>query len=154
MSTAPTRDAFLGGRLVLSQPPKGHRAGTDAALLAAALPGANDMVFDLGAGVGAAGLALAAWVPRLPRRAGRARSGHRALARGNVEANGLSARVAVIEADVTAPARQRTAAGLAPNSAGMVMMNPPFHLPGAGARLAGRLSPPGACAARRDGRSS
>lgn len=132
MSTAPTRDAFLGGRLVLSQPPKGHRAGTDAALLAAALsPGADDTVFDLGAGVGAAGLALAARVPGCRVVLVELDPAIAALARGNVEANGLSARVAVIEADVTAPARQRTAAGLAPNSAGMVMMNPPFHLPGA-----------------------
>ena len=55
-----SEDAILGGRLVLRQPLKGHRVGHDAVLLAAAAgvrPG--DRVVELGAGVGAAGLALA-----------------------------------------------------------------------------------------------
>ncbi len=52
-------DAVLGGRLKLLQPQEGHRAGHDAILLAAAAPKAN-MVLDLGAGVGTAGLALLA----------------------------------------------------------------------------------------------
>jgi len=61
--TAPleiTEDAFLGGQLRLRQPKSGHRAGHDAILLAAATsvrPGAR--VVEFGAGVGAAGLALA-----------------------------------------------------------------------------------------------
>src|SRR5258708_12366594 len=55
-----TEDAFLGGQLRLRQPTFGHRAGHDAILLAAATsaqPG--DRVVDFGAGVGAAGLAVA-----------------------------------------------------------------------------------------------
>src|SRR6185437_7280056 len=55
-----TEDAFLGGRLRLRQPKSGHRSGHDAMLLAAATsaqPG--DRVVEFGAGVGAAGLALA-----------------------------------------------------------------------------------------------
>lgn len=55
-----TDDLFLGGRLRLRQPRRGHRAGHDAMLLAAATearPGQR--VADLGTGVGAAGLALA-----------------------------------------------------------------------------------------------
>src|SRR6185437_5309934 len=55
-----TEDAFLGGRLRLRQPRSGHRSGHDAVLLAAATaarPG--DRVVEFGAGVGAAGLALA-----------------------------------------------------------------------------------------------
>lgn len=131
MSAAPTRDAFLGGRLVLAQPPKGHRAGTDAALLAAALsPGAADTVLDLGAGVGAAGLALAARVPGCRIVLVELDAAVAALARDNVAANGFTDRAGVVEADVTTPARLRAAAGLAPGSADMVMMNPPFHLPG------------------------
>ncbi len=58
--TATTEDAFLGGQLRLRQPKSGHRAGHDAVLLAAATaarPG--DRVVEFGAGVGAAGLALA-----------------------------------------------------------------------------------------------
>src|SRR5262245_51438190 len=55
-----TEDAFLGGRLRLRQPKSGHRAGHDAIMLSAATsarPG--DRVVEFGAGVGAAGLALA-----------------------------------------------------------------------------------------------
>src|SRR5229473_3780911 len=63
-SRAFTDDAVLGGRLRLRQPARGHRVGHDAILLAAACPArAGERVVDLGAGVGAAGLALAARVP-------------------------------------------------------------------------------------------
>src|ERR1700724_2480344 len=59
-----TEDAFLGGQLRLRQPKSGHRAGHDAMLLAAATPArSGDRVVDLGAGVGAAGFALARRVP-------------------------------------------------------------------------------------------
>src|SRR5215831_14784539 len=55
-----TDDAALGGRLRLRQPARGHRFGHDAILLAAATPAAaGEVAIDLGAGVGAAGLALA-----------------------------------------------------------------------------------------------
>ena len=55
-----TEDAVLGGKLLLKQPRRGHRFGHDALLLAAACPArARERVVDLGAGVGAAGLALA-----------------------------------------------------------------------------------------------
>src|SRR5262249_16190873 len=60
MSAEVTEDAALGGRLRLKQPKGGHRFGHDAILLAAACPArAGERVVDLGAGVGAAGLALA-----------------------------------------------------------------------------------------------
>src|SRR2546430_17718574 len=59
-----TEDAFLGGQLCLRQPRSGHRAGHDAMLLAAATPARpRDRVVDFGAGVGAAGLAVAKRVP-------------------------------------------------------------------------------------------
>src|ERR1700731_2924951 len=55
-----SEDAFLGGQLHLRQPKSGHRAGHDAILLAAATPARpGDRVADFGAGVGAAGLAVA-----------------------------------------------------------------------------------------------
>ncbi len=60
---ATTRDAFLGGRLMLRQPRRGHRAGHDAVLLAAATAGrAGERVVEFGAGIGTAALALAARV--------------------------------------------------------------------------------------------
>ena len=59
-----TEDTVLGGRLRLRQPRRGHRVGHDAILLAAAVPArAGETVVELGAGVGAAGLALASRVP-------------------------------------------------------------------------------------------
>lgn len=121
-------DAFLGGRLKLRQPPRGaHRAGTDAVLLARLLaPAPGITLYDLGAATGAVGLAVA----RLSE-AGRVVLVERdpdlvALARENATANGLDARVAVIEADLLAPGAQRRAAGLEPNSADIVLTNPPF----------------------------
>src|ERR1700680_661082 len=55
-----SEDAVLGGRLRLRQPLRGHRVGHDAILLAAATAArAGEHAVDLGAGVGAAGLALA-----------------------------------------------------------------------------------------------
>ena len=55
-----TEDAFLGGQLRLRQLKSGHRAGHDAMLLAASTPArSGDRVADFGAGVGAAGLAVA-----------------------------------------------------------------------------------------------
>ena len=61
-----TDDAVLGGRLRLTQKKRGHRVGHDAILLAAATgarPG--DQVVEFGAGVGAAGLALAVRCPEV-----------------------------------------------------------------------------------------
>ncbi len=57
MAEAITEDRFLDGRLLLRQPARGHRIGTDALLLAAACP-AEGRICDLGSGVGAVGLAL------------------------------------------------------------------------------------------------
>src|SRR3954467_1857941 len=59
-----TDDAVLGGRLRLLQPRRGHRFGHDAILLAAATQArAGEHAVEFGAGVGAAGLALAARCP-------------------------------------------------------------------------------------------
>ena len=64
METAPTENALLGGRIRLLQPSRGYRVAVDAVLLAAAIEAApGDRVLDLGAGVGAVGLCLAARVP-------------------------------------------------------------------------------------------
>jgi tRNA1(Val) A37 N6-methylase TrmN6 len=121
-----TEDALLGGRVRLRQPRRGHRAGTDAVLLAACLdPIEGDSVYDLGAGAGAVGLIVAArtkagvvFVEREPVLA--------ALCRENVALNRLAARARVIEADLLWPAAERRAAGLLPESADAVLTNPPF----------------------------
>ena len=56
-----TEDSLLGGRVRLLQPSRGYRVAVDAVLLAAAIDAtAGQRVLDLGAGVGAVGLCLAA----------------------------------------------------------------------------------------------
>lgn len=123
-----TEDAFLGGQLRLRQPRSGHRAGHDAMLLAAATPArSGDRVVEFGAGVGAAGLAVA-------RRVAGARlvlveidAALADLARGNAAANAIAADVVVL--DVTAGAGAFAAQGLDPDSVDVVLMNPPFNDP-------------------------
>ena len=120
-----TEDRWLGGRLTLVQPKRGHRVGTDAALLVAAAGDAlQGRIVDVGAGIGAVGLALAqrsvlASVdlveidPELAR-----------LAESNAARNGLQARVRVLRLDAL-NSRERREAGLVV-SASCVVTNPPF----------------------------
>jgi tRNA1(Val) A37 N6-methylase TrmN6 len=122
-----TRDAVLGGRLTLRQPRRGHRVGHDALLLAAATaarPG--DRVVEFGAGVGAAGLALALRAGPLRLALLEIDPALAALARDNARANGQAAEVLAF--DVAAPAADWPAA-LAPDSADVVLMNPPYNDP-------------------------
>lgn len=119
-----TEDCLLGGRVTLIQPAKGHRAGTDAVLLAASAPAkAGDRVLDVGAATGAVGLMVAAreqgmrlgFVERdvdLAELCGR-----------NCRANGVEADIFV--ADLL-DKKSRHAAGLNPETADLVMTNPPF----------------------------
>jgi tRNA1(Val) A37 N6-methylase TrmN6 len=123
-----TEDAFLGGQLRLRQPKSGHRAGHDAMLLAAAIsahPGQR--VVDFGAGVGAAGLAVARRVAGIELVLVEIDAGLAELARGNALANALAAEIIVL--DVTSAADAFAAAGLAPDSVDIVLMNPPFNDP-------------------------
>ena len=123
-------DAFLGGRLLLRQPAEGHRCGTDAVLLAAAAPADfSGLAIDVGAGVGAAGLALA--LARPGARIGLLENDPfiAGLARANLLQNKLAGRGQVLEADVLSKASRR-GAGLRDESAGLVITNPPFLDPG------------------------
>jgi tRNA1(Val) A37 N6-methylase TrmN6 len=125
-----SEDAVLGGALRLRQPRRGHRVGHDALLLAAACPAqSGEHVIDLGAGVGAAGLAVAARVPGIAVTLVEIDPDLAALAAENAQLNGLAARVKSIALDVIAPARAYAAAGLVPESAARVLMNPPFNDP-------------------------
>ncbi|HEY0328530.1 MAG TPA: methyltransferase [Rhodopseudomonas sp.] len=121
-----TEDGFLGGRLRLRQLRSGHRAGHDAMLLAAATaarPG--DRVADFGAGVGAAGLALARRVGGLELVLLEIDARLAELARGNAALNGLPA--AIHPLDIEAGAAAFAEAGLFPDSFDVVLMNPPFN---------------------------
>jgi tRNA1(Val) A37 N6-methylase TrmN6 len=122
---AAVEDRLLDGRLRLLQPRRGHRAGTDAVLLAAAAavrPG--DRVADFGAGTGAVGLCLALREPgaqvllveRDPDLAG--------LCARNLALNGLEGRGGALALDLLSPRAAREAAGL--RGLDLVVTNPPF----------------------------
>ncbi len=125
---AVTDDAVLGGRLKLLQPARGHRAGHDAILLAAACPSAKHAI-DLGAGIGTAGLALLArdaaeWVTLVE--VDKQLAG---LARANSVKNGFLARTAIVAADVDLLARRGGPHHPRAASADLVLANPPFNDP-------------------------
>jgi tRNA1(Val) A37 N6-methylase TrmN6 len=145
-----TEAPFLGGRLALRQPDKGHRAGTDAILLAAAAPAEfAGLALDIGAGVGSAGLALAVLRPQISFGLVENDPVIAALARDNLSLNNLSDRGRVYEADMLNPESLR-AAGLVAGLAGLVITNPPFLDPArtrlsshAGKRAAHAMPQPG-----------
>jgi tRNA1(Val) A37 N6-methylase TrmN6 len=120
-----TEDAWLGGALTLVQPRRGHRVGTDAALLVAA---AGDVgqgrIVDVGAGVGAVGLALAKLSPLVTVDLVEIDPGLAELAEGNAARNGLEAQARILRIDALDP-RARRKAGLS-ESADCVVTNPPF----------------------------
>jgi tRNA1(Val) A37 N6-methylase TrmN6 len=121
-----TEDAFLGGQLRLRQPRSGHRAGHDAMLLAAATPARpDDRVVEFGAGVGAAGLAVARRVAGVKLVLVEIDADLAKLARENAAANAIAAEAVVL--DVASAAAAFAAAGLGPDSVDVVLMNPPFN---------------------------
>lgn len=127
-----TVDTFHRGRFVVVQPKgTGHRSGIDAMLLAGAVPSDfNGHVVDLGAGAGAAGLAVAsrcldATVTLVERDNAMAEFARKSVAHD--DNNALAGRAHVIEADVTLTGKQRVDAGLANNHFDFAIMNPPFN---------------------------
>jgi len=121
-----TEDAFLGGGLHLRQLKSGHRAGHDAMLLAAATPAQpGNRVADLGAGVGAAGLAVARRASGIDLVLVEIDVTLAGLAGSNAALNALAADVIVL--DVNSSADAFAAAGLSPDSVDVVLMNPPFN---------------------------
>ena len=124
-----TVDRWLGGRLVLLQSKGGHRVGSDAALLAAAAGMPEGRIVDVGAGVGAVGLALARRSERAVADLIEIDSELSRLASINAARNGLEARVRVLTLDVL-KAGQRREAALADEKADCVVTNPPFFEPG------------------------
>ena len=120
-----TEDRWLGGRLMLVQPKRGHRVGTDAALLVAAAGDARQgRIVDVGAGVGAVGLALAQRNPLASVDLVELDPELAQLAESNAARNGLQARTRVLRLDALNP-RERREAGLA-ELASCVVTNPPF----------------------------
>lgn len=112
---------------------RGHRSGIDAMMLAAAVPdGFSGYCADLGAGAGAAGLAV---LSRLPEARVTLFENDPIMidcARQSLELpqnNKLKTRATVIEADVTLRGDAREAAGLLNNHFDFAIFNPPFNDP-------------------------
>jgi tRNA1(Val) A37 N6-methylase TrmN6 len=129
-----TKDAFHRGNFWLVQPAaKGHRAGMDAMMLAAAVPSRfSGRLADLGAGAGAAGLAVASRCPAahvvlVEREREMTTFAERTLALG--ENRHLCDRITVLAADVGLAGKAREAAGLTNASFDFAVMNPPFNAP-------------------------
>ncbi|WP_046866511.1 tRNA1(Val) (adenine(37)-N6)-methyltransferase [Microvirga massiliensis] len=119
-----TRDQFLGGRVTILQPARGHRAGTDAVLLAAAtVASPGERVIDVGAATGAVGLMITAATKGLDLVLLEKDPDLAALCRENLLLNGVEGLVA--NADLLDPA-SRAGAGVAPEAADVVVTNPPF----------------------------
>ena len=122
-----SEDAVLDGRLTLRQPRRGHRVGHDAILLAAATAArAGEHAVDLGAGVGGAGLALAARVAGLNVTLVEIDASLSALAASNALTNKMADRVRALTCDVEDTAAL-SRAGFAAGSIDRVLMNPPFN---------------------------
>lgn len=129
-----TRDAFLGGRLTLSQPRSGFRAGSDSVLLGTAVSAGTGRLLDLGAGVGTAGLvALALGLAESADLIERDEATLE-LARDNIAANRLSERARALAVDILAKGAERKALGLMDNAYDTVIANPPYFGAGQGTR--------------------
>jgi tRNA1(Val) A37 N6-methylase TrmN6 len=118
-------DEILGGRLRLRQMRAGHRVGLDAVLLAAAAGSPVHHIVDVGAGVGAVGLALLTRWPEARADLIEIDPAIAALARKNARLNAVSDRVRIFEADLL-DASQLRAGGLKGGEADLVVTNPPF----------------------------
>jgi tRNA1(Val) A37 N6-methylase TrmN6 len=128
-SSSLTTDSLLGGQIRLRQPRRGHRVGTDAVLLAAAVPKAiSGLVLDIGSGVGAAGLAIAILRPAVALGLVEIDAALAPLAADNLALNGLAERGHVYLADVVDP-ESRHSAGLVEGQASVIVTNPPFFDP-------------------------
>ena len=127
-----SEDAFLGGRIIVSQPRAGFRAGMDSVLLGAAVAADSASLCDLGAGAGTAAMVAMAQLEALTAVLVEIQPALAALAASNIERNGFALRAQIIEADVAGPGAARHAAGLLPDSFSSVIANPPFFAAGGG----------------------
>lgn len=125
------QDAALRGKLTLWQPEQGYRYSVDALLLADFAQGADPewrgRIVDLGAGCGVVGLALATRLQQARVTLVELQARLAALCRVNVEDNGLTDRVRVVEADL-----RRLKELVEGASVERVVSNPPFRPVGAG----------------------
>ncbi|MEM6710721.1 MAG: methyltransferase [Pseudomonadota bacterium] len=127
-----TEDTFLDGRVTLVQPAKGaHRSGSDAVFLAACLSNVHGRVLDMGAGVGAVGLFIAAQCSGVT--VDLAERDLMMLAcceRSLIKNDQYRPRVNICAVDVCTNEQDRIAAGLARAAYDHVVTNPPYRKAG------------------------
>lgn len=134
-----SEDRILDGRVILNQPTEGYRAAVDPVLLAACVrASAGERALDLGCGVGAAMLCLAARIEGLIIDGLEVQAELADLARRNVAANGFEDRMLVFTGDILNPPAEMEAGGY-----DHVFANPPYmsgdrgnHPPNQSKRLA------------------
>lgn len=127
-----TVDAFHRGDFHLIQPAaKGHRAGMDAMMLAAAVPATfAGRLADLGAGAGAASLAVLSRCPHAQATLVERAPEMVAYAERSISYNAnmrIHGRAEILVADVTLTGKARLAAGLRDGAFDYALMNPPFN---------------------------
>ncbi len=122
MNFETSNDRILGGQVLLTQPKDGYRAAVDPVFLAAAVHAdEGERALDLGCGVGAAMLCLAARCPgvRIDGLELQPQLVH--LARANIDANGFTGRLGVFDGDLLTPPPELEAESYA-----HVFANPPY----------------------------
>ncbi|MEI6572182.1 MAG: methyltransferase [Alphaproteobacteria bacterium] len=118
---------FFGGKIRLAQSATGHRAGTDAILLAALVETSDaGTLVDAGAASGAAGLSIAHRFETAQVKLIDIDAHQVELARQNIKMNGFADRVHAVRGDLLAPFAQRDAEGLVGEDADCVITNPPY----------------------------
>jgi tRNA1(Val) A37 N6-methylase TrmN6 len=120
MTDEETIDDFLGGCVRLIQPRAGYRVSMDTVMLAASIPArAGETVLEGGVGSAGASLCLARRVDGLQVKGIDIQSDMVALARKNIDLNGLSDRVSVQETSI------KDLSG-AQSQYDHIMINPPY----------------------------
>lgn len=129
-------DKFLGGRITLIQPGRGHKAGLDAALVQAMVPDrASGKLVDLGCGCGTIGMAVAARCGDIEMVGLDLDDEAIACAQDGLalEDNaGLNDRATYLQCDVASFESVLETGHLVAQSANWVVMNPPFDPADAG----------------------
>lgn len=125
-----TEDALLGGRIRIRQPKLGYRVNADTLLLAAAVEAKTGMrLLEVGCGVGAALIAVAARTANA-KFVGLERDANMAsIARENLAMNGMSTDAEIVTGDVLGRDANRVDLGGAFDG---VFFNPPFDAEGEG----------------------
>lgn len=127
-----THDAFLGERVIVSQPKKGFRAGIDSVLLAAAVDVKAQTILELGAGGGAVACCVLAQLPEASMHLVERNQQALSLLKHNIARNKIEHRTTILDLDINATGRDKKAAGLPENHFDCAIANPPFYLSEAG----------------------